>query len=144
MTLDNLILLLNKVKKTGASSYIACCPAHNDKSPSLTLKETSDGRILIHCFAGCSIGDITSALNIEISDLYSDKTSFSPYQKQVWNAQEVLHAISHELSVVGVVCSDIKKGKVPSDDDYARFLMAINRIQTAEWIACQHLYRYQG
>ncbi len=35
-------------------SGLACCPAHEDRSPSLSLGVGVDGRLLVHCHAGCS------------------------------------------------------------------------------------------
>lgn len=42
---------LEKVKKTGTDRWIARCPAHADKSPSLSIRYADD-RILLHCFGG--------------------------------------------------------------------------------------------
>lgn len=42
--------------------WLARCPAHDDHQPSLSIKETDDGRILFHCFAGCDYGAIRQAL----------------------------------------------------------------------------------
>lgn len=49
-----------------------CCPAHEDNQPSLSLSEGKDGRILLHCHAGCAIGDIVEAAGLEWRDLFSD------------------------------------------------------------------------
>jgi hypothetical protein len=46
------------VKRTGPNNWLACCPAHEDKSPSFTLHANPDGRILANCFSGCSFPDI--------------------------------------------------------------------------------------
>ena len=44
-------------------SYGLClCPAHSDRNPSLSLKNGADGRLLMHCHAGCSFPDILEAL----------------------------------------------------------------------------------
>jgi DNA primase len=40
---------------------MACCPAHDDRNPSLSIRE-ADGKILLHCHAGCSQGDVIAAL----------------------------------------------------------------------------------
>jgi len=40
---------------------MACCPAHNDNTPSLSLK-FENGKLLLNCFAGCEYADIVSAL----------------------------------------------------------------------------------
>jgi hypothetical protein len=48
------------------------CPAHDDQRPSLTFTER-DGRILLHCFAGCSVDAICNALGITLKDLRTDQ-----------------------------------------------------------------------
>jgi len=44
------------------SSWIARCPAHEDRKPSLSISETSDGKVLLHCFAGCDQKEVIEAL----------------------------------------------------------------------------------
>lgn len=39
----------------------ACCPAHNDETPSLNISQKGD-KVLVHCFAGCSQGNVIDAL----------------------------------------------------------------------------------
>jgi hypothetical protein len=41
-----------KTKRVGRN-WMACCPVHNDTDPSLSITETADGRILVHCKTGC-------------------------------------------------------------------------------------------
>jgi len=53
--------------------YIARCPAHEDHSPSLSICEGDDGRVLLHCFAGCTVESICDALDIHVSDLFQRK-----------------------------------------------------------------------
>jgi putative DNA primase/helicase len=43
-------------------AFWACCPAHAERTPSLELQDTSDGRVLWHCFAGCSQEAVGEAL----------------------------------------------------------------------------------
>jgi DNA primase len=52
--IENLLGRLKKVKGRNGS-WTACCPAHNDGSPSLAIREGEDGRVLLHCFGGCSV-----------------------------------------------------------------------------------------
>jgi len=55
-----------------AQSHRACCPAHDDKSPSLSVALTHDGRILVHCHAGCAAGDVLAAAGLSIVDAAPD------------------------------------------------------------------------
>jgi hypothetical protein len=51
-------------------SWKALCPTHDDREPSLSVKEGDDGRALLKCFAGCENPDIVSALGLEMGDLF--------------------------------------------------------------------------
>ena len=42
--------------------WMAPCPAHDDRTPSLAIGESSDGHILLHCFAGCTFAAVRNAL----------------------------------------------------------------------------------
>ena len=74
MNTSELLSKLAKVKKTGKKQWQACCPAHNDHNPSLSISE-KDGKILLHCFTGCNSDDICNALQIKQSDLFLDTVS---------------------------------------------------------------------
>ena len=76
--LDSLLSRLAGVKKTGDGRYIAKCPAHSDKSPSLAITQV-DEKILLHCFAGCAVNDVLAAVGMELSDLFPDlEGTFKP------------------------------------------------------------------
>lgn len=73
MSVDDLLTRLESVKQRG-NRYIASCPAHKDKSPSLAVQGGERG-ILLHCFAGCSLDAICHALGIATRDLFYDQTT---------------------------------------------------------------------
>ncbi len=72
MSVDNLLLRLDKVKPVGKCRWLACCPAHADKSPSLSIRELDDGRVLVHCFGGCSSYSVLEAIGLTINDLFPE------------------------------------------------------------------------
>jgi putative DNA primase/helicase len=39
-------------RRAGAG-WMACCPAHDDRTPSLSLRDSSSGVVLVCCHAGC-------------------------------------------------------------------------------------------
>jgi DNA-binding transcriptional ArsR family regulator len=49
-------------KRNGERHVLACCPAHDDTNPSLSLTEKADGTLLWKCFAGCSQEAVREAL----------------------------------------------------------------------------------
>jgi len=48
-------------RKAGAG-WTARCPAHDDRTPSLSIRDAEDGRILVHCHAGCDQEQVIAAL----------------------------------------------------------------------------------
>lgn len=73
--LEKILVLLENARPTGDGKWLACCPAHQDHSPSLSISTGDDGRVLLHCFAGCKPKAIVSALNLTMSDLFSPSTN---------------------------------------------------------------------
>lgn len=64
----------SRAKRIG-QGYSVCCPAHDDDNPSLSIKEASDGKILLNCFAGCIPEEICGALGLEITSLFPNYES---------------------------------------------------------------------
>ena len=54
----------------GSSGWTALCPAHEDSSPSLSISEADDGKVLIHCLAGCAVKGVVAGLGLEMRDLF--------------------------------------------------------------------------
>lgn len=83
-TADKLLSRLDKVRSNGDRKWMALCPAHDDGSPSLSLRELEDGRLLLHCFAGCGAADVLAAVGMELRDLYPERLgelSGKPYRR---------------------------------------------------------------
>ncbi len=69
-TLDRVLAGLTGVRQEG-SAYMACCPAHEDRRQSLSVAQGDDGRVLLHCHAGCSTLDVVEKLGLRVADLFS-------------------------------------------------------------------------
>ena len=70
----DILSLLKGVKRAGENKYTACCPAHDDKHPSLSVYLSKDGkRIMFHCFVGCTEDEILKCLGLKKTDLYLSK-----------------------------------------------------------------------
>jgi len=69
MNPETLLNRLERVRETAPGQWLACCPAHEDRSPSLSIKQTDD-RLLLHCFAGCAASDVVGAVGLSLADLF--------------------------------------------------------------------------
>ena len=143
MSTDTLLSRLDKVRGT-RSGWSACCPAHEDRSPSLSVAETSDGTVLVRCFAGCSASDIVAAVGLNLSDLfpvraitdYADERQHRTRScRRPFDARSILRCVAHELRIASIVLHDIEAGIAPSHEDLRRFALAVSRVQEAEAIA---------
>src|SRR5690606_20729362 len=86
---------LQAVRKSGGG-YMSRCPAHEDRSPSLSIKETSEGNVLLHCFAGCQFGDILAALNLVAADCFNGERQIP----RDYQARHILHEVNSELAIL--------------------------------------------
>jgi DNA primase len=71
MSVTDFVSLLQAVRQT-SRGWIARCPAHADKTPSLSVREADDHKILVRCWAGCSAEAICAALQLNLRDLFAD------------------------------------------------------------------------
>jgi hypothetical protein len=60
---------LKDVRKSG-NGWEACCPAHDDHRPSLSVAEGDDGKVLLKCRVGCTFEEIVKAMGLETKDLF--------------------------------------------------------------------------
>ncbi len=130
--IDNLLNRLEKVRKTGPDRWIACCPAHVDKTPSLAIREVDDGRILINDFGGCSTEDVLAAIGLTFGDLFPEKLSIDHRSRRMsrpFPATDVLRALAHEALVVALAASHVAKGEPLSQVDVDRVFLAEQRIR---------------
>jgi len=67
MKVKTILSQLEDVKKISRNQWQALCPAHDDHKPSLSITKAKDGKILLHCFAGCSYEEIIEALSINFN-----------------------------------------------------------------------------
>jgi hypothetical protein len=73
MNVEAILVRLQSVRRN-RGGWMACCPAHADKNPSLSVRQ-ADGKVLIHCHAGCPTVAVLAALGIEARDLFDDRDS---------------------------------------------------------------------
>lgn len=135
MAVDTILSRLQKCRKTGKDSWIACCPAHQDRTPSLTVRELDDGRILVHCFSGCGAADVVAAIGLELTDLFPERLGQFKPVPQPFSATDVLRALRRESGVLAIAVAHVAEGKPLHTEHKARIDLAAERIaDAAEYI----------
>ena len=131
MTIENVLSRLEKVKRTGKDRYIACCPSHNDKNPSLSLRDLPDGRILIHCCAGCDLNSILYSIDLDMNALFPNRLGEFKREKRPFPAADVLTVVGFECLVVASSALKILGGEIFTPTDRERLIISVGRIQSA-------------
>lgn len=130
---DALLSRLDGVRETGPRQWLARCPAHEDRSPSLSIREADDGTLLLHDFAGCGAAEIVGAVGLSLADLFPDNGHKAPkgrYARRI-NPRDALAALDHEALIVSTIAGDVYRDRDISADDWNRLLTAVSRIGAA-------------
>jgi hypothetical protein len=120
---------LERVRQTGPNRWMSACPAHTDKSPSLSIRETDDGRILLHDFAGCDVHSVLAALGLSLSDLFPDRLEHhvKPTRSRV-PLRDLVAMLDHEALVIYLAGSDLLEKKTIDAEDWQRLKLAVRRV----------------
>jgi len=128
--MDLLLSRLNGVKQTSPGKYVANCPGHDDRSPSLAIREGDNGAVLLKCWAGCDFPDIVAAAGLEPSDLFPrthgrnfDASAPRP-KPQKFRAYELLETASFYARIVALAACDLAANKPLPEKDMQSLLVA--------------------
>ena len=134
MSASALIERLHGVRNTGHGRWLARCPAHADRSPSLSVRELDDGRVLLHDFGGCDVESILGAVGLQFADLFPPRASALSFTRPTASripATDALQAIDHEAHVVAVIGADMLETREMDDPTWGRLAQAVHRIGDA-------------
>ena len=126
-----LLCRLVRVRKAGHDRWMACCPAHDDGTPSLSIRELDDGRVLLHCFTGCAVEAILDAVGLQFGDLYPDQPlghGLKGSETRLISARQGLEIVAKESLLISVIASDFAKSTVLSEKDRERLMLAAGRV----------------
>ncbi len=120
MDLDLVLSRLDKVKQNGTNKYMACCPAHADKTPSMSVMQADD-RVLIHCFAGCGANDILDSIGLDYNALYPEDSGEYKPQKQYGKPKAT------DDIYIQVYKFKVQNGETPTQQDTQNYRDAVKR-----------------
>lgn len=129
---------LDGVRKRRAG-WVARCPAHPDRTPSLSINEGDDGRVLLYCFAGCDFQAIVAALGLAARDLMGDGPAPPPRSpaesigadlltREKWTDPDVLelYQLADLQRTVDGFVADVRQAETVNGDtaDWERLALA--------------------
>ncbi len=149
MSTTTLLDRLEGVRQTGPGKWIARCPSHEDRSPSLSIREV-DGRTLIHCFAGCSSGDLLTAVGLRMTDLFDRPLTgtgsaggYGPSRSRI-PAADGLAVLDHEITVAVMILTDaVADPTTLNAANLVRLQACVNRIGAVRDLCCPEV-RHAG
>ena len=110
---------LDKVKARGDGKWMARCPAHDDRTPSLSVSRGGDGRALLHCFAGCAFRDVLAAIGME------EREAFVGQLDGPWLSQSAQAEVSLAATMTKIAQMDAENGR---DVDWAGYQVARRKL----------------
>lgn len=136
---ERLLNRLDGVRGRGARGWTAKCPAHPDKHASLSVSEVADGKILVHCFAGCTALEVVQACGLELADLFPERLKPSTPEERRLARQHASEArwmaaarvLNEEAAVSLIAAKMISQGKELTIEDIRRLSLAYARIDEA-------------
>lgn len=134
--LGRLLARLDGVREAG-NGHVAHCPAHADRSPSLSVTQGSNGAVLIHCFGGCDPASVLAAVGLDLADLFPGRIrDESPEGRRIARREAVqagwaaaLGVLARESTLVAIAAETLRHGETLSAADVERVHVAANRIQ---------------
>lgn len=135
---SRLLSRLEGVRQFGPGKWTARCPGHDDRSPSLGVRETDDGKVLVKCWAGCDVESIVAAVGLNLSDLFPSRIhgcDFDPTAPRRppprFSAGALLELVTREALVIAAAIGQLRKGEPLNETDAERVARAVETILAA-------------
>ena len=133
MTAATLLDRLDKVRQTKPGNWVARCPAHDDKGPSLSIRETDDGRTLLHCFAGCDAESVLDSIGLAFGDLFPERLDHHrPPTRPRADHRAMWLVARRAFYALLVATEDVAAGRPLAPDDLEKVRAARHRIEQVQ------------
>ena len=138
---DVVLSRLEAVQQQGRG-FRARCPNCGGRSRKVSVSEGDDGRVLLHCFGGCSATEVIQALGLTTADLFPVRLRpETPDERRAWRraAREAgwgaaLDVLDYEATLVLLAARAVAAGEPLSSDDLDRLAQAAGRINEARGV----------
>ena len=136
--IETLLSRLERVHRSGKGWRCDCPNSHRARG-SLSVLQGDDGRVLLHCFAGCDVADILDTLGLSMADIMPARLrDASPEGRRkarehfkLASVNAALSVVARESCIVAIVAAEVLAGCELNADDHARVALALQRIEDA-------------
>lgn len=112
-------------RRGAGDSYMCCCPAHEDRNPSLSVRLEGE-RVLLHCFAGCEPDDVAEAVGMPMEAFFADYRDEQRESRPrfAWNGNGELASVAavEPRDEIHEALSEVVKGRIPLPPTLREFL----------------------
>ena len=123
MSVEAILMMLEGVKSSGPNRWMALCPVHGDKSPSMGIKECDDGTVLMNCFAcGANGMEIAESIGVSTNELFPPDSS-----RAAGPSREQRATIETDKVIMLIYEADKRGGREQTLADYRRYKLATER-----------------
>ncbi|MCP5246046.1 MAG: hypothetical protein H6937_08885 [Burkholderiales bacterium] len=123
---------LKGVIKRQNGGLLAFCPSHDDRSRSLAVNTGREGQVLMHCFAGCGIHEITGAIGLNPADLFvKTEGRYDTQTRSYFNEWQILSALRTDALIVLLAARSLLAGQTLPISDVTFLSRAVIRIEQA-------------
>ena len=119
MRTEEILDRLQKVKSCGSGKWKACCPAHEDKSPSLSIKQTDEGNTLIKCWSGCFTADIVESIGLQMNDLFYESSAID---KSDYKKKQLIRDLKNSQLFIAIYDATALAGDVITKEDTEQYI----------------------
>jgi hypothetical protein len=132
LSAEDILDRLEGVRQCTTDSWVARCPAHEDRSPSLTVRDAGDGMVLMHCFTGCDVTAIVESIGLELSALFPPRSPDEHRRRSLrkpFPASAVLSALASEALIASMAATTLARGEKLGAADRERLQRAATRLE---------------
>jgi hypothetical protein len=123
---------LPRVKQLRPGDFISGCPAHGSRQGRpVHITALDDGRVLLHPFCGCEVGDVLKAVGLTLADLFETPRGDFQASRSGVPARDLLLVLDHEITVAAIILADVLKERTVDESQWKRLAEAAGRIGRA-------------
>ncbi len=129
--IDTILARLETVRQRQSGQWSARCPACNSNGPKLSVRETPEGAVLLHCFKGCEVSAIVSAVGMQLQDLFPprDVPPGAPKRMpRLLTASQANQLMLDELTFAAFAIENAANGVELSEANRARLRKAVGTL----------------